>query len=252
MPLWFKKFLLFGDSITQFAHSQAGFALAPALQDLYQRKMDIVTRGFSGYNSNQATVVLREVLRADNAALGDIRLMTLFFGTNDASSMFQGMPLPRYSANLREMVALAQSYGIKVVLVGPALHDAELCKQARGDLHEPQPWSSSRATRAYADAAKAVAAEFGVPFVDLWDAFQRYGGYATADLLAGSVDLEELLPDGIHFSPRAYEIFYDELVETIVTHYPELAPASLDMVFPYYRDIDYENNEKCLMESLGK
>ncbi|KAM9915645.1 hypothetical protein OXX80_013920, partial [Metschnikowia pulcherrima] len=49
-------------------------------------------------------------------------------------------------------------------------------------------------------------------------------------------------------TPRAYEVFYDALVETIVNSYPELAPSSLGMGLPYYRDVDYDNIEEYILE----
>lgn len=254
MPLSFDKFLLFGDSITEYANNQAGFALAPALQDLYSRKLDVVTRGFSGYNTDQGLVVLREVFKADNAASGAIKLIYIFMGTNDAATTFQGVPVERYALNLKLMVNLAENCGIKVILVGPGLHDQDLVKENfKPDEGKPyEPFSSNETTRIYADAAQNVARELKVPFVDLWTAFQEYGGWTKEELLTGTPDLSELLTDGIHYTPRAYEVFYDFLVEKIVTHYPELAPLSLQMKFPYYRDVDYDNIEESIMEYIEK
>ncbi|KAF8005232.1 hypothetical protein HF325_000689 [Metschnikowia pulcherrima] len=240
MPLTFNKFVLFGDSITEYSSSQAGFALAPALQDLYARKLDIVTRGFGGYNTEQGKIVLREALKADNAASGVIKLMYIFMGTNDAASTFQGVPIDRYSENLSEMVDLAKNYGIKVILVGPGLHDQNLCSETRQEKGEPiqEPFASNEINRKYADAAKEVAKA------------QKYGGWSTEVLLANEADLSELLTDGIHYTPRAYEVFYDALVETIVNFYPELAPLSLSMGLPYYRDVDYDNIEEYILQYI--
>ncbi|GEQ71030.1 hypothetical protein JCM33374_g4711 [Metschnikowia sp. JCM 33374] len=253
MPLAFNKFILFGDSITEYSNNQVGFALAPALQHLYSRKLDIVTRGFSGYNTDQGRIVLRELLTADNAASGHIKLMYIFLGTNDAATTFQGVPLHRYAHNLSQMVKLVASYGIKVIVVGPGLHDQALCRESWEEQGKPteEPFSSNETMRKYADAARAVAAENGVPFVDLWAIFQQYGGWTTAELMANEADLEDLLADGIHYTPRGYEVFYDALVETIVANYPELMPSSLKMNLPYYRDVDYDNVEKSIMEYIG-
>ncbi|QBM88633.1 Lysophospholipase L1 [Metschnikowia aff. pulcherrima] len=252
MPLVFNKFVLFGDSITEYSSRQTGFALAPALQDLYARKLDIVTRGFSGYNTEQGKIVLREALKADNAASGVIKLMYIFMGTNDAASTFQGVPISRYSENLSEMVDLAKNYGIKVILVGPGLHDQSLCSETRQEKGEPiqEPFASNEINRKYADAAMEVAKAQKVPFLDLWTEFQKYGGWSTEVLLANEADLSELLTDGIHYTPRAYEVFYDALVETIVNSYPELAPLSLSMGLPYYRDVDYDNIEEYILQYI--
>lgn len=234
----FPKFILFGDSITQYASSQDGFALAPALQHLYSRKADIVTRGFLGYNSEWARPVFAECLRADAQPEDKVKLVLIFLGTNDAGHTFQAVPVDRYADNLRYMVDLAQAKGIKVVLVGPGLHHRIESLIESGDRTD---FSSSKRTRLYADAAQAVALEKKVPFVDLWAAFQKHGGWSTEDLLNDLPDLLGLLPDGIHFSPEAYEVFYDAWVETVAALYPELTPALMPLVLPDYSEIDPDN-----------
>ena len=52
------QFILFGDSITQQAFSEHGAPFGAALTDAYIRKLDIVNRGFSGYNSSHAFDIL--------------------------------------------------------------------------------------------------------------------------------------------------------------------------------------------------
>lgn len=220
--------------------------MAPALQSLYQRKADIVTRGFSGYNSNQAVLVLKEMFRADNAALGDIKLMTIFFGTNDAAFTDQAVPLDKYKQNMQAMVDLVKSYGIGVVIVGMALYDKKLAMQVFGEDR-----GSCRNQRLYADAAKGVAEDNDVPFIDLWTAFQEHGKWSTEDLLNDSVDLSSLLGDGLHFSGAGYRVFYDKLVDTIHAHFPHLAPDKLDMIFPDHSDLDMKNSERDLTAWLN-
>ncbi|SGZ49652.1 CIC11C00000004269 [Sungouiella intermedia] len=246
------KFILFGDSITQYASDQSGFALAPALQHLYQRKLDIITRGFSGYNTNSGLIVLRELLKADLASSGSIKLMYIFMGTNDAATTFQHVPLAQYKENLDKMAKMVLDKGIKLIIVGPGLHDQALSTIARGDGDVTPPFSSSKETRIYADTAASVAHENSVPFIDLWTLFQNYGKWTTEELLEGSPDLHELLVDGIHFSPKAYELLYEELVATISATYPELLPDNLPSVFPNYDELDYDNLEKSIMDSIKK
>jgi lysophospholipase L1-like esterase len=75
------QFVLFGDSITQRAFSPGGWA--SALADAYTRRVDIVNRGYSGYNSRWALTLLDYVFPP--AASADARLATVFFGANDAA-----------------------------------------------------------------------------------------------------------------------------------------------------------------------
>lgn len=246
----FDKFILFGDSITQFSSDQVGFALAPALQNLYARKLDVVTRGFGGYNTNQAVVILPEILKAASAENGNVKLMYIFMGTNDAATTFQHVPLQKYKENLDKLAKLTASYGIKTVLVSPALHDQRLCTIAREGRGDEQPFSSSATTREYADGAAEVARINKLPFVDLWTAFQKYGGWSTEAVLAGNVDLSALLVDGIHFTPEGYKVFFNELVSVINKGYPELAAENLTQILPHYSNLDYEGFEKELKKAL--
>lgn len=246
------KLVLFGDSITQHANDQVGFALAPALQSHYARKMDIVTRGFSGYNTNHAVYTLPEVLDADNAKSGIIKLIVIFMGTNDAAFNFQGVPIDTYKANLQKLIDLAKSYNIKVILVGPTLHGRAECIAASESQGLDPNFSDTIATRKYADVAAGVAAASGVPFLDLWYVFQKYGGWSTDDLIANKVPLGELLPDGIHFSPKAYEIYYNELINVIGKSYPELKAEELPLYFPSYDGVDFDHMEESINNYVKK
>ncbi|OWM81731.1 GDSL esterase/lipase CPRD49-like isoform X2 [Punica granatum] len=53
------QFVLFGSSIVQFSYSNEGWGAA--LADLYARKVDILLRGYSGWNSRRALEVLDKV-----------------------------------------------------------------------------------------------------------------------------------------------------------------------------------------------
>ncbi|KIO17862.1 hypothetical protein M407DRAFT_84542, partial [Tulasnella calospora MUT 4182] len=54
------QILLFGDSITQGAWEEGGFAQRLACQYVYARKLDVINRGLSGYNSEWAMPVFEQ------------------------------------------------------------------------------------------------------------------------------------------------------------------------------------------------
>src|SRR6478735_11768631 len=71
--------------------------------------MDVVNRGLSGYNTDWAMPILKQLLPTteDQAKQkASIRLMTIFFGANDAAlpGSVQHVPLERYKANIKEMI----------------------------------------------------------------------------------------------------------------------------------------------------
>lgn len=75
------QFVLFGDSITQKSFGPGGWG--GALADAYQRRVDIINRGYSGYNTPWALPLLDHIFPAE--ITGKVQLATVFFGANDAT-----------------------------------------------------------------------------------------------------------------------------------------------------------------------
>ncbi|KAK1910870.1 hypothetical protein P3342_008750 [Pyrenophora teres f. teres] len=131
MPAPYEHFLLFGDSITQESFSQQrGFGFSAALQNAYIRRLDIVNRGFSGYNTRQALQILPAIVPPPDQAR--IRFMAVFFGANDASlpdaPNKQHIPLDEFKANLRAIVShpQIQAHDPRIILVSP-LQSMSIC-----------------------------------------------------------------------------------------------------------------------------
>lgn len=116
--------LLFGDSITEFGFGQNGqIGWASLLSSIYSRRADVVSRGFSGYNTEHALSVLPSILgnnsdggvRSDGKA-GTTRtpllFCTVFFGANDASlpTARQHLALEDYCNNMREIITKIRSH----------------------------------------------------------------------------------------------------------------------------------------------
>ncbi|CAK9437644.1 uncharacterized protein LODBEIA_P20220 [Lodderomyces beijingensis] len=239
------KFVLFGDSITQFSN-QIGddFALQPALQNMLIRKFDVLNRGYSGYNSEHARLILPKILQEEGKESREngITLMTIFFGTNDAftHNELQPVAIDRYRENIGYLVTLAQKNGITPVVIGPGLHDSELVKQSAmvnsGDLAEP--WTTNKRNHEYSEAAKSVAKQHGVAFIDLWNRFREEGGWSEQQLLSGASvsGMDAFLNDGVHYTSRAYRILFDEIVKAI-----EHETASVPTRLADWKEIDPKN-----------
>ncbi|CAN6675102.1 isoamyl acetate-hydrolyzing esterase [Trichomonascus vanleenenianus] len=233
-----KKFILFGDSITRRSSSQQfGFNFAPALQDDYSCKLDIITRGFGGYNTEMAKHLIQGILEEEGASEGKIQLMTVFFGTNDASSGKSGISIDQYKQNLCEIIRRVKSYDIKVILVGPAIHeDVERTGERSSDTN-----------LAYSNAALQVAQTEQIPFVDLWTAFAKSAGWTPGSPCPGE-NLQDLLIDGTHFNKKGYEILYSQVKLAIAMHYPDLDASSLPWLFPRHEDILGADDIKTALE----
>lgn len=263
------KILLFGDSITQMSFSPTDCGWGAYIADKYQRRADVLNRGFSGYNSswflhfaatNEGKVDLFE---HDN-----VKLVTIFFGANDASDANlnerQHVPLETYKSNIKSIVALIRSnFGedVNILLMSPppVCHDGRIKFQkerykekATGKLERTLELSGK-----YAKGVQEVANEMGLPFLDLWTKMQ----------FTSSGDSRwcwrEFLSDGLHLSYEGNKFVGESLVEIIDEMLPNLsvkpcpitkninsssACSALQNIAPWHDEIDHKEPSK----SFGK
>lgn len=232
-------FLLFGDSITQGCNS----ILLSALSDYYCRRLDILNRGFSGYNTAMALPVLSQFFPsiAPVSSTSRVRLMTVFFGANDATVPGdpQHVPVEEYQDALRQ---IACHEGVRlndtkvIFITPPPVDEWQLETPSRNAAH----------TAMYAAACRGVASDLDLPCLDLWTVFMEKAGWKPGDddmHLIGSRNaprsevMAELLSDGLHFTNKGYEIWFHELVKLIEKSLPEEAPENLPWVYPSWSDL---------------
>ncbi|KAI5961830.1 IAH1 [Candida pseudojiufengensis] len=255
----YNKFILFGDSITQYSNEIVdNFALQPSLQNLYIRKLDILNRGYSGYNSKHAKLILPKLLESEfNSTKDNIKLMTIFFGTNDAFeniNSIQPVSLEEYKNNIEFLVKTVIGYGIKVILIGPGLHDPKLAVKEFTNSEKKnlgKDATTNKRLYQYSKAAKSVANDYDIPFIDLWEEFRKDGGWTKEQIFEVSGDLNEwqvgnfeaYLNDGIHYTPKAYKILFNGILEAIKTKYPHLLPENLPTKLSDWKEINPDNLE---------
>mmetsp|Transcript_9966 Transcript_9966/g.32305 ORF Transcript_9966/g.32305 Transcript_9966/m.32305 type:complete len:274 (-) Transcript_9966:83-904(-) len=227
-------FVLFGDSITQQSNSPGGWGAR--LADAYSRKVDVINRGYSGYNTRWALLALGKIFPR---GIEPPRLVTVFFGANDAMlegypGQRQHVPLAEYSANLRRVVAhvRAVAAGVTIVMIAPPPIDEPgrlAYLQKNPAFNQPPPTRNERTNAeagAYARACMEVAREEGVAALDTWSLIQKepeWGG---------------CLSDGLHLSPRGNEVVYKALQAAIVQADPALDPERMAGDLPWHFEID--------------
>lgn len=245
----YDKLLLFGDSLTELSSDVLSlpFAITPALQHYYFRKLAVVARGYGGYTSEHLRHVLIPTIRAETAGGEKVRLLVIEIGTNDAAAnAAQHVPVEKYIQNLGWMVKNARTEGVeRIVIVGPGPVDEEM-------LEEPVDKSTLRNLE-YSDAAKQVAKEHNVPFIDLWHAFMERIGWNETESVPGtrakgSKRLTALLTDGVHFSGDGYGIWYRQILVVISQNFPELEAEGLPIVLPHIYNIDRTNLPQSLWQ----
>lgn len=65
------------------------FAHNPAFYPLYFRKCDVLNRGFSGYNTRWAKIILPRLIRKGSGTENPVAV-TIFFGANDSTLKGKG------------------------------------------------------------------------------------------------------------------------------------------------------------------
>ncbi|KAH7063823.1 SGNH hydrolase-type esterase domain-containing protein [Paraphoma chrysanthemicola] len=254
MPALYEQFFLFGDSITQDSFNQErGFGFSAALQAAYIRRLDVVNRGQSGYNTRQALQVLPSIVPSPEQA--KIRFLTVFFGANDASlpdaPNKQHIPLEEYKANLEKIITHPQivAHNPRIILIAPPPINEHLWWPRDQSSGYTSVTRLASTTKDYADAARDVGAKLNVPVVDLWKAFMdkaefKIDAWKLGDPIPGSLGipqndaLVELMYDGLHFNPAGYDVFYQEIRKVIAETWPDQTPEKLPMVLPPWNDAD--------------
>jgi lysophospholipase L1-like esterase len=246
------KMLLFGDSLTEQSSDvlSINFALTPALQHHYFRKISVVARGYGGYSTDHLRHVLLPTLRAETAAGEKIRLLALEMGTNDAAkNEMQWVTVEQYEKNMEWIVEQARAFGVeRILIVGVGPVD-------EGRLDAPADKSSMRNLE-YAEAARKVAEKHNLPFVDMWHALLSAAGWKQGEPVPGAdgtsgQPLDRLLTDGVHLSGDGYRVWYDEMLKAIRESFPELRTEDMPTVLPHIFEVDRGDLPNTLWEEVG-
>lgn len=96
-----KKAVFFGDSITSHGFSVAINGWLCNFAEWWVRRVDVINRGFSGYNSRWGLMIVDEIVVQQNPDI-----VFVFFGANDAvdARVGQHVPLAEYALNMQGIV----------------------------------------------------------------------------------------------------------------------------------------------------
>ncbi|KAG8988524.1 hypothetical protein FRB90_002695 [Tulasnella sp. 427] len=235
--------LLFGDSATELAWVEGGYV--QRLAQLYARKLDVINRGLSGYTTEWALPVFEQTFPRKNESSPNVRLLLLWLGGNDTCLLPspQHVPLDQYIFNLKRLILMVRSPdsewyspNTRIILVTPGPFN-ETVRGARLAARNP-PIAldrKSEVTRSYADGVIALGKDLGIPVVDVYTPIWEATGNGDTKRM------EEYLYDGLHLSKLGYDVVFNLLIKTIEKEFPELHHDALPMVFPDWKDLDWEN-----------
>lgn len=218
----------------QFSFQQGGWGAS--LADRLVRKCDVLNRGFSGYNTRWAKIILPRIIRKGNSLDSPVAV-TIFFGANDSAlkdeNPKQHIPLAEYAANLKSMVWYLQRAGVpgsRVVLITPPpLWEAAWEQECL--LQGCRLNRLNSVVGEYAGACLQVAQDCGVDVLDLWTLMQK-----------DTQDFSSYLSDGLHLSPKGNEFLFSHLWPLI-----EKKVSSLPLLLPYWRDVAEAKPELSLL-----
>ncbi|XP_062429007.1 isoamyl acetate-hydrolyzing esterase 1 homolog isoform X1 [Rhea pennata] len=230
--LW-PRVVLFGDSITEYSFLDKGWGAS--LAERLVRKCDVVNRGFSGYNTRWAKLILPRLISKSTNAESTVAV-TIFFGANDSAlkdlNPKQHVPLEEYAANLKSMIQYLKSVDINedriILITPPPLQESSWEKEclAKGDKLN----RLNSITGEYAKACVQVARDCGTDVVDLWTLMQK------------NQDFSSYLSDGLHLSTKGSNFLAAQLWSCL-----EKKISTLPSLLPYWRDVDHMNPEVSLL-----
>ncbi|KAL5772276.1 hypothetical protein ACOSP7_011876 [Xanthoceras sorbifolium] len=220
---------LFGDSITEGSFCDGGWG--SSLAHHFSRTMDVVLRGYSGYNTRWALKVVERVLPAENG--GAPLAVTVFFGANDACildrcSGFQHVPLHEYKQNLHSIASFLKNQWpttLILLITPPPIDEEERLKHPYVENPLGLPERTNEAAGAYAKACIEVAGERGIPVIDLWTKMQQFPDWQKV-----------CLSDGLHLNQTGNKVVFEEVVTKLRENGLSLETLPFDL--PLISEID--------------
>lgn len=215
---------MLGDSLTQLCFDGPE-GWGRNLADQYQRRADLLNRGMSGYNTRWYIRYAKDSGIWEEP--GKVVLVTIWFGANDAATLYQHVPLSEYETNLETIIDKAkESYPeAKILLIAPppvALEQrtAYLEKQY-GDKAKDMAARTSKVTGTYAETCVKVAKAKDISCLDMFT--EMMGSKSTDETTNEEADVSEYFWDGLHFSEAGHKFVATAVTKAIRTQYPSLA-----------------------------
>ncbi|XP_039123876.1 GDSL esterase/lipase At5g45920 isoform X1 [Dioscorea cayenensis subsp. rotundata] len=235
------KLVLFGDSITEGSFMEGGWGAT--LAHHFSRTADVVLRGYSGYNTRWARLVVERAM--DGVGVGDAspKAVTVFFGANDAclpdrAGASQHVPLLEYQDNLRSICSFFKAQWpttIIVLITPPPIDEDGRLKNPYENNSSGLPDRTNEFAGAYAKACVAIAKESDLPVIDIWSKMQSFPGWEKS-----------FLSDGLHLTALGNRIVFEEVVLKLKEKGISLEAVPIDL--PLFTDIDTDNPHKSLCQ----
>ncbi|XP_065879925.1 GDSL esterase/lipase At5g45920 [Euphorbia lathyris] len=228
------KIYLFGDSITEESFADGGWGAS--LANHFNRTVDVVLRGYSGYNTRWGLKVVERVFPEAVESAPAPLAVTVFFGANDAClpdrcSAFQHVPISEYKQNLHSIFSFFKKQWPKTLVIfitPPPIDDDARLKYPYIENPQGLPERTNEYVGAYAEACAGVAEECGSPVVDLWTQMQNSSDWKKA-----------YLRDGLHLTWSGNKFVFEEVIKKLKEEGMSVDTIPVDL--PLISDIDLDN-----------
>lgn len=202
------------------------------LANIYQRRADVLNRGYSGYNTRFFLRLLPDILRDEQIApqkLQDsssrsnsqqeedeptVALTILFFGANDAAISglddHHHVPVDEYQENLSKIIDIVKQETkcrrFLLVTPPPVHHEQRFAFQISkyGDKATGVLERTLENTGRYSQASKELATRLSYPCLDLYHDMQKDGD-----------DWGRFLCDGLHFAKPGHDFVGHAMIQAI-------------------------------------
>ncbi|KAJ1915553.1 isoamyl acetate-hydrolyzing esterase [Mycoemilia scoparia] len=239
----------FGDSITRYGFNNTRHGYSGVMANSYLQKLDILGRGYSGYNSTKGLELLPYVIPnkkyyKKKPCFGNVRLLTLFFGTNDA--VLPGFPqhieIPDYLKNMEAMVNMVRDPksefyhpDTRILFIAPGpvhvgMWNRQVGSTGQLDLIDSR---DNNYVKQYCQALVDLGKKLNIPTVDSWNLIMDQINNLPSDVRNGEWNgFDRFFVDGLHPNDLGNDIIFNNVMSLISKYYPEIAPAKLGSAFP--------------------
>lgn len=222
-----RRVVFFGDSITQHGFNTEISGWVAMLAHWWSRRVDVINRGYSGYNSRWALQIVDKVVPSQRPDL-----VFVFFGANDAvdRSVLQHVPLDEFKRNMAAIVAAlrAGAPDAALVLITPPPVWEEQLQFFNSNKGKPLLLDrSNERTQQYAQAVQALGQQAGLPVVDAWTVLE-----------GPTARRAQYLSDGLHLSAQGCAALFAEIKEVLLQSAPQWNPALMDMDMPEWSQFE--------------
>lgn len=219
-----KKLIILGDSNSQFGYGESQWI--SKISDLFQRKCDVINRGFSGYSTDHIKVILPRLMQEFQPS--SICGCLIMLGTNDSTkstNQIQHVTLDRFRENMIWIIDYLIGFGIekeKLILISPPRIDDAKWSQEVLTRFGNESTHFDHLVRDYARTSIEVAKEKNLVYFDFHQ-----------EMLKNDLDYKDYLNDGLHLSIKGGEFLFKHLEPLLNKHIAN----GLEFYFPYWRDI---------------